>query len=73
MGAAVSYEIKFSARKEALLLKTSSDESFFLSLADDFTNEAELLRNHRGFLAFLDEAKKETETLSLAEIEQKHR
>ncbi len=66
-------EILQFARKEALLLKTSSGESFFLSLADDFKNEVELLRSHRGFIAFLDKAKKVTETLSLAEIEQKHR
>ncbi len=62
-------EIFSMAKKEALLIKTTGGDSYFVSLADDFESEVELLRNNHRFLSMLDKFKEEKETLSLDDVE----
>ncbi len=62
-------EIFSMAKKESLLVKIKDGDSFFVSLADDFDTEVELLRKNHHFLSMLDKFKKEKETTSLEEVE----
>lgn len=43
------------ARKEPVLLLTPDGEEFFISEADDFEKEVEILRGSTAFQKFLDE------------------
>jgi hypothetical protein len=43
------------ARKEPILLLTSDGKEFFISEADDFEKEVEMLRGSKSFQKFLDE------------------
>ena len=62
-------EIFSMAKKESLLVKLKGGDSFFISLADDFDSEVELLRKNHRFLSMLDKFKQETEKMSLDEVE----
>lgn len=57
------------AKNESLLVKIKDGDSFFISLADDFNSEVELLRNHHRFLSMLDQFKQEKETISFEDVE----
>ncbi|OAD19866.1 peptidase C14 caspase catalytic subunit p20 [Candidatus Thiomargarita nelsonii] len=57
------------ARRDSLLVKTTKGDSFFISPTDEFETEVELLRRNHSFLTMLDKFKRETETISLEQVE----
>ena len=57
------------ARKEPVLLLASDGKEFFISEADDFEGEVEILRGSRAFQKFLDERSACTGKIPLEEIE----
>lgn len=66
-------EILQLARHEGVLLEGQDGERYFLSRADDFDAEVDLLRKHHGFLAYLDECKSDNSTIPLEDIERQYR
>jgi len=62
-------EIFGLAKKESLLVKLKNGDSFFISLADDFESEIELLRKNHRFLSMLDTFKQEESATSLEDVE----
>jgi hypothetical protein len=62
------------ARNEPLLLLTADGQEFFMTLADDFEQEVENLRQSQAFQRFLDERSVSPRRIPLewieAEIEQ---
>jgi hypothetical protein len=61
------------ARRDSLLVKTTKGDSFFISPTDEFETEVELLRRNHSFLTMLDKFKRETETISLEQVERELR
>jgi hypothetical protein len=57
------------ARNEPLLLLTADGQEFFMTLADDFEQEVETLRQSQAFQRFLDERSASPRRISLEEIE----
>jgi len=57
------------AREEGVLVTTEDGDSFFVSLADDFDTEVQLLRRNHTFLTMLDELKREEQTIPLEDAE----
>lgn len=57
------------ARKEPVLLLTSDGKEFFISEADDFEREVEVLRGSQAFQRFLDERSACKRRIPLEEIE----
>jgi PHD/YefM family antitoxin component YafN of YafNO toxin-antitoxin module len=57
------------ARKEPILLLTSDGKEFYISEADDFEREVEVLRGSRAFQRFLDERSACAPRIPLEEIE----
>jgi hypothetical protein len=57
------------ARTEPLLLLTADGQEFFISLADDFEQEVETLRQSQAFQRFLDERLASPRRIPLEEIE----
>lgn len=62
-------EVVNLARKEAILLLTSDGKEFFISEADDFEKEVEVLRGSQAFQKFLDERSACTRRIPLEAIE----
>lgn len=59
------------ASREPVLLVTSDGKEFFVSPADDFEREVEMLRASSSFQAFLDARSKYKRTVSLDEVERR--
>ncbi len=57
------------ARRGPVLLLTADGQEFFVSLADDFEKEVEILRRSQSFQRFLDERSACSRRHSLEEIE----
>ena len=57
------------ARKAPVLLLTSDGKEFFISEADDFEKEVEMLRGSQAFQKFLDERSMCKHRISLEDIE----
>lgn len=57
------------AQKESILLLTSDGKEFFISEADDFEKEVEMLRGSHAFQRFLDDRSMCKPRISLEEIE----
>jgi len=57
------------ARKEPVLLLTPDGEEFFISEADDFEKEVEILRRSTAFQKFLDERAECKHRIPLEDIE----
>ncbi|ODS30839.1 MAG: hypothetical protein SCARUB_04049 [Candidatus Scalindua rubra] len=57
------------ARKEPVLLLTPDGEEFFISEADDFEKEVEILRGSTAFQKFLDERAECKHRIPLEDIE----
>jgi len=66
-------ELLDMARKDHLLVKTASGDSFMVSPADEFATEVELLRRNHAFLAMFDEFKEDKTTISLEQVEKELR
>lgn len=62
-------ELLDMARKESLLIKTKSGESFVISSTDEFDSEVELLRKNHKFFSMLDNFKSSDETIPIDEVE----
>ena len=57
------------ARKEPVLLLTSDGKEFFITEADDFEKEVEMLRGSQSFQKFLDERSMCKHRIPLEDIE----
>jgi hypothetical protein len=57
------------ARNEPLLLLTADGREFLMTLADDFEQEVETLRQSQAFQRFLDERSASPRRIPLDEIE----
>ncbi|MBM3335041.1 hypothetical protein FJY63_10310 [Candidatus Sumerlaeota bacterium] len=57
------------ARKEPILILTSDGKEFFLSEADDFEREVEMLRRSQAFQRFLDERSACAQRIPLEDVE----
>lgn len=57
------------ARKEPVLLLTDDGKEFFISEADDFEREVEIIRGSQAFQRFLDERSACIRRIPLEEIE----
>lgn len=57
------------AQKESVLLLTTDGKEFFISEADDFEKEVEMLRGSQAFQRFLDDRSMCKRKISLEEIE----
>ena len=66
-------EVLSSARRESLRIKCANGEQSFISIADDFATEVELLRKNHAFLEFLDACKNDHTSVSLEEAEKRLR
>ena len=66
-------ELLDMARKDSLLVKTASGDSFMVSPADEFATELELLRRNHAFLAMLDEFKEDKTTVPFEQVEKELR
>ena len=66
-------EVLRLAKDDGVLLQSRDGESYFLSRADEFTTEVELLRRHHDFLAYLDECKSDDAAIALDVIEREYR
>jgi len=66
-------ELLDMARRDPLLVRTTSGDSFVVSPADELAAEIELLRRNHAFLAMLDEFKEDQSTVPLKEVERKLR
>lgn len=60
-----------TARNETVVIKSTTGVSYFLSTADEFTTEVELLRRNHKFLTLLDRYKQDKRTLSIEEAEKR--
>jgi hypothetical protein len=57
------------AKQEELLIKLTDGSEFILTAIDDFDREIALTRHNKKLMDFLSERAKESETISLEEIE----
>ena len=57
------------ARNEPLLLLTADGQEFFMTLADNFEQEVETLRQSQDFQRFLDERSASPRRIPLEQIE----
>ena len=57
------------ARQEPLLLRTADGQEFFLTLADNFEEEVESLRQRQAFQRFLDERSASPRRIPWEEVE----
>jgi hypothetical protein len=62
-------EVVNMARKEPVLLLTADGKEFFISEADDFEKEVEMLRGSQAFQKFLDERSMCKHRIPLEDIE----
>ncbi|HHT9129064.1 MAG TPA: hypothetical protein ACFYEE_09955 [Candidatus Wujingus californicus] len=62
-------EVINMARKEPVLLLTPDGKEFFISEADDFEKEVEMLRGSQAFQKFLDERSMRKHRIPLEDIE----
>lgn len=66
-------ELLEMARGESVLVKTSQGDSFVVSPADELATEVELLRQNHTFLTMLDRFKEDSDSIPLAEAEDRLR
>ena len=62
-----------AAKKQAVLLRSSSGDEFLIEHADEFDREVAALGRSAKFLAFLEARSKEPAVLSLREVGRKGR
>ena len=68
MGPLSASQLFDMARQDILLVKTQQGDAFFVSCADEFQTEVEILRRNHHFLNLLDRFKEDRETIPLDQV-----